>query len=240
MSDTVDNTDVERIKFCFDVISPYSWFALEILLRYEKIWNVSIELLPIFGGGIMKGSNNTPPAMNKFKAQYSYIDAKRQASWSGVPYRGLPINFMAKENTLSSLLAQRTIVAACQKYGSQSQTVKQLVRSFFNTFQHRFSRQLLIEDPQLYIQVCRMSGLSDDDSVELVQMAQTQPIKDKLKENTSWALERGAFGMPTMFVEKNNRVEYYFGGDRIEHIAIQLQKPWFGPQPHVNQWISRL
>eukprot|EP01023_Acetabularia_acetabulum_P061632 TRINITY_DN7470_c0_g3_i1.p2 TRINITY_DN7470_c0_g3~~TRINITY_DN7470_c0_g3_i1.p2 ORF type:complete len:236 (+),score=20.51 TRINITY_DN7470_c0_g3_i1:167-874(+) len=223
--------NVDIIRFCFDAISPFSWFALEILLRYEKLWNVSVELFPVHAPGIMKGSGNQPPATNKFKGQYLKFDAMRSGQWCGVPFRGMAKNFMDPEDPMVSVLAQRVILAACNKYGGRSTKAKQLTRSFQNTFMHRFSGRVVKESPELHIQICRQSGLGQEECIELLKMANTQQVKDKLRENTNWALQRGTFGFPTMYVAQYGVQQYFFGCDRIEHMAIFLQKPWMGPQP---------
>lgn len=36
--------------------SPYSWLAFETLMRYRPVWNVEIELRPMFLGGVMQAS----------------------------------------------------------------------------------------------------------------------------------------------------------------------------------------
>lgn len=40
-----------RIEFFYDIMSPYSFFAFEVLSRYQRLWNVTLELRPILLGG---------------------------------------------------------------------------------------------------------------------------------------------------------------------------------------------
>jgi glutathione S-transferase kappa 1 len=48
------------IRFFYDIVSPYSYLAFEVLHRYQSLWNLNIVLEPIFLAGIMQGSGNAP------------------------------------------------------------------------------------------------------------------------------------------------------------------------------------
>eukprot|EP01025_Chloroclados_australasicus_P037964 TRINITY_DN38845_c0_g1_i5.p1 TRINITY_DN38845_c0_g1~~TRINITY_DN38845_c0_g1_i5.p1 ORF type:complete len:141 (+),score=3.90 TRINITY_DN38845_c0_g1_i5:86-508(+) len=124
MNGKLASADKRTIIFCFDTTSTYSWLGLEVILRYEKIWNVEVEICPVLLGGIMKLSGNIPPIFIKAKVQYSSEDIKRQAQICGVPYRGTPKNFGAKENIFKTVLAQRILVAACEKYAQRYTKLK--------------------------------------------------------------------------------------------------------------------
>ncbi|XP_047018052.1 glutathione S-transferase kappa 1 isoform X2 [Ictalurus punctatus] len=51
------------IELFYDVVSPYSWLAFEVLCRYRNVWNIELKFHPAFLGGVMQGSGNRPPAM---------------------------------------------------------------------------------------------------------------------------------------------------------------------------------
>ena len=61
---------MKRIRYYYDIVSPFSFLGFEILSRYESIWKVEIEYVPFLLGAIMKESGNVPPATNPFKARY--------------------------------------------------------------------------------------------------------------------------------------------------------------------------
>lgn len=46
-----------RVLFYYDVVSPWSMFAYQILKRYQKPWNLNLVLKPVFLGGIMAGTS---------------------------------------------------------------------------------------------------------------------------------------------------------------------------------------
>lgn len=45
-------------------------FGFVAIVKYSKLWNVELVLKPVFLGGIMKGSENQPPANNPVKGAY--------------------------------------------------------------------------------------------------------------------------------------------------------------------------
>ncbi|WAQ83719.1 hypothetical protein PtA15_4A167 [Puccinia triticina] len=49
------------IRLSYDIVSPWSYFAYVVLKRYRPIWDFDLILNPVYLGGVMKGSKNTPP-----------------------------------------------------------------------------------------------------------------------------------------------------------------------------------
>ena len=50
-------------------------------------------------------------------------------------------------------------------------------------------------------------------------MIEQPAVKDRLKEATASAVERGVFGCPTFFVGE----DMYFGQDRLSHLADAIK-----------------
>ena len=57
-----------RVEIFFDIVSVYSYFAVEILERYRKAWDLTIVYRPFFLGGVMVAAGNRPPATVPNKA----------------------------------------------------------------------------------------------------------------------------------------------------------------------------
>ena len=52
---------------------------------------------------------------------------------------------------------------------------------------------------------------------------------------TQEAVDRGAFGAPTMFFhEKGENEQMFWGSDRFEMVASIFEKQWHGPDPSNN------
>ncbi|RMX39385.1 hypothetical protein pdam_00005978 [Pocillopora damicornis] len=73
------------VELFYDVISPYSWIAFEVLCRYRPKWNLDLQFRPFFLGGIMAGSGNRPPAMVPAKGVYMMKDIQRMQEYYGIP-----------------------------------------------------------------------------------------------------------------------------------------------------------
>ena len=73
------------ISLYYDCVSPYSWLAFEFLLKHQRDWNYTLHLKPIFLGGIMKASNNTPPGLIPNKALYMTKDLTRWGELYQIP-----------------------------------------------------------------------------------------------------------------------------------------------------------
>lgn len=56
------------VEVYYDVVSPYSYFAVETLERYKKEWKLDIHYHPFFLGGVMQASGNRPPGLVPSKA----------------------------------------------------------------------------------------------------------------------------------------------------------------------------
>jgi len=99
-----------KVEIFYDVVSPYSWLAFEVLCRYRPHWNMNLVLRPCFLGGIMKESGNRPPMMVPLKALYMNKDLIRNANFFQVPIKLMedPFEVMAVKG---SLRAQRFLTA---------------------------------------------------------------------------------------------------------------------------------
>lgn len=76
------------MEFYYDTISPYSWLAFEILLRYRHIWNLEIDFKPVFIGGITNENNTIfleGLTSSPNKAAYIFQDIERIGKFYQVP-----------------------------------------------------------------------------------------------------------------------------------------------------------
>ena len=97
--------------------------------------------------------------------------------------------------------------------------------------------------------VAGRAGMDQRTIGECLEAARSQEVKQRLKEVTAEAVDRGAFGSPTMFFSEGEAdTEHMFWGSdrsgdgtvitllisavvRFEMVAAVYGKPWLGPDP---------
>ena len=72
-----------------------------------------------------------------------------------------------------------------------------------------------MDDPEVFVRVLDAAGL---DGRGILERTQDDAIKGELVANTQAAVERGAFGIPTFYVDG----EMFFGKDRLAQVEDQL------------------
>jgi 2-hydroxychromene-2-carboxylate isomerase len=75
-----------------------------------------------------------------------------------------------------------------------------------------------ISKDEVLTKVCERVGI---DPQKFFAGIAEQPVKDQLKANTDEAIARGAFGSPTIYLDKT---DMYFGNDRLPLIRAKLMQ----------------
>lgn len=214
-----------KIQLFYDVVSPFSWVAFEVLCQYRKPWNMELEFCPFFLSGIMKGSDNKPPGVVPAKAVYMTKDIRRLAEFYQMPLR-FPTDVAEVMFVKGSLKSQRLLTAT--KLSSPAH-VEELSRQLWSRI---WSRDEDITEVESLREACSKAGLSQDQAEDLIGQTETSTVKEELKKTTQIALDNGAFGSPFMLVHtKDGRKEEFFGGDRFEVMAHMIGEKWEGPLP---------
>lgn len=184
------------IEFYFDFISPYSYLASTGLSEFSSRFQIDIEWIPINLPKLIKWSGNTPPTLIKSKAIYCLRDLKRWAKYLGVPFK------MIKPLSFDSRPAMRTALAL---EGMDRVCFSQAI---FNSI---WSGEV---DPKQQDWLEQVVTLNELPGVWLSQQ------NDRLDELTQKALDKGAFGVPTFFLNKRvGRPEMFFGLDHMNLLA---------------------
>jgi glutathione S-transferase kappa 1 len=192
------------------------------MCRCAKKWNISLELKPFLLGGIMQGSDNRPPGMVPMKGAYLQKDLSRMASYYQIPLKP-PANVAEVMFEKGSLASQRLLTVVKLTCHDK---LEELSRQLWIRI---WSQDKDITKEDSLIEACKMAGISEDVSKQLLSSISDQTIKDKLKEVTQEALELGAFGSPFIVATVNGKDEVFFGSDRFELLAYVIGEKWEGP-----------
>jgi 2-hydroxychromene-2-carboxylate isomerase len=192
-----------ELDFYFDFGSPASYLAYKRLRQLESKYDLTVHWLPMLLGGVFKATGNVSPVTVAAKGNYMVNqDFPRFAKRYSVP---MQFNPYFPINTLNLM---RGAVAA-QEEGVFDRYADAV-------FDAMWQEQLDLGQVDVVVKTLQNAGL---DAMALLELTQSDAIKQTLIANTNQAIDRGVFGAPTMFVGD----EMYFGQDRLDFIEADLK-----------------
>lgn len=215
------------VELFYDIVSPYSWLAFEVLCRYRNVWNIDLKFKPAYLGGVMHGSDNQPPAMVPNKFHYMTKDLERVSGYFGIPLYPPSDVFeaMFEKGTLNTM---RFVTAVAEKEKERGVLVERVSRELWKRI---WSTDQDVTEPASLTEAGLKAGLSANEVEEILTLSKSQPIKDKLKSVTQEALDYQCFGFPFTVCHVNGKAEVFFGSDRFELMAHCIGEKWVGPHP---------
>lgn len=213
-----------KVKFYYDVLSPYAWFGFESLCRYQKPWDLDLHLRPMNLGKIMGESGNMPPGMNPSKGSMLSRDVQRVSEMMNLPYK--PLENFAKTVFIRGSVPCIKTLAACQILYPDH--LEELSRQAWLGL---YSKDIDITDKNNIKMFAEAAGIPDVD--KLIEFSSGPEAREQLIANTNEALESKCFGAPWYTVTNPNtgRREKFFGHDRVEMLGWILGKEYHGHDP---------
>jgi 2-hydroxychromene-2-carboxylate isomerase len=167
---------------------------------------VKFEYVPVLLGGIYKATNNMSPFESlrgiKNKPEYQALETQRFIRRHNItkfktnPF--FPVN---------TLMLMRGVVAA---------QFENMFEPYFRAaYHHMWVEPKKMDDLEIFRNAFISSGIDID---RLIARAQQDDVKKKLIENTTDAVNRGAFGSPTFFVGQ----EMFFGKDQLRDVEESI------------------
>lgn len=205
-----------RVELIFDFVSPNAYMIWWPLRDLIKQYGAELDVVPVFLGGMHKITGNAPPMIRdadvKGKVEYSMLEMRRFIEKHNLTKYRLHPKF-----PFNSITLQRMLYAADQD-GRGVQFVEAMLPAIWE-------EGVDITDPEALGKAVQDAGF---DAQDLFARSQTDEVKQGLVANTSKAVERGAFGIPTMFVGKKGdpeeSYEMFFGKERLGQIEEELAK----------------
>jgi len=196
------------IELIFDFVSPNAYLIWSPLKNLAAKYGAAIAVTPAFLGGMHKLTGNAPPFVRdaevKGKNDYAMLEMHRF-----IKKHGLTKFRMNPKFPFNTITLQRMLVALEPE--KQAGFIETLLPAIWE-------QGLDVTDADTLGKILHNGGF---DGQALLAMTQDPAIKQRLIGNTENAVERGAFGIPTMFVEG----EIYFGKERLGQIEEQLSAP---------------
>jgi 2-hydroxychromene-2-carboxylate isomerase len=191
-----------KVDFIFDVASPNMYFCHKLIPDFKERTGVEFEYIPCLLGGIMKLSGNQPPfvafAEIPNKNKYQLIEIERFIKQHQLKEFKFNSNF-----PMNTVQIQRGALAAIE-LGIFDKYLEIILEAMWE-------KNLNLADIDIF-----QSTLSENniDAGSIMEIITSQDCKDKLIANTTDAVNRGAFGVPTFFFEN----QIFFGKDHLHQL----------------------
>ena len=190
-------SDMKNIDWFFDFVSPYSYLQCERLSELPD--GVSVRYRPVLLGALLNHWEHKGPAEIPEKRKFAY----RSLVWS-TRKRGIPFRF-PQAHPFNPLPLLRLVIALDYRPDA--------VRDMFR-FVWRDGK--LPQQPEDWAALIEHLGVPDAD--ELIKSDQ---VKQGLKENTEYAIEKGVFGVPATLVDG----QLFWGEDYFDFVLEYLDDP---------------
>jgi len=190
-----------EIEFWFDFGSNYSYLSAMRIEAEARRHDIRIAWKPFLVGPIFRvlGMENSPFVLQKEKGAYVQRDMVRQCAKYGIQWVQ-PTIFPR----LGLLPLRVALLGAGQPWiGAFCRRVMQL----------NFVLDQDINQPDRIAPILEELGLA---ASRLLDRAQAEPTKIRLREQTEQARIRGVFGAPTFFVG----TEMFWGNDRLDDALL--------------------
>ncbi|WP_428538737.1 2-hydroxychromene-2-carboxylate isomerase [Rhodopila sp.] len=193
---------MSKVEFHFDFGSPNAYLSHLVIPDIERRTGARFDYVPVLLGGIFKLTGNRSPAESmagiKNKPDYQKLETQRFIERHAIT--GFRANPFFPVNTLALMRA----AVAARRLGVFERYVDEAYR-------HMWSDPKKLDDPAVLRAALADSGMDAD---RLLTLAQAQEVKDELLANTQRSFERGTFGSPTFFVDR----QIFFGKDRLREV----------------------
>ena len=193
---------IKNVTFCFDFGSPYSYLAYNNLNSIREAGG-EVTIMPVLLGGIFKATGNQPPATVQKKGEYMFKDINRWSKKLGIPFKMNPyFPILTVPHMRGAVLAQRENIL--EKY-------MQVM------FEAIWVKAMNLNDQEILTNIAEKSGIDPNQFAEEIS---SDEIKNKLRENTEFAISKGAFGVPTYYLDD----EMFWGIDSVKFLLDGLKK----------------
>jgi 2-hydroxychromene-2-carboxylate isomerase len=194
------------IEFLFDFGSPNAYLVWKVLPDMARRHDADLRVVPCLLGGLFKLTGNQAPMLAfagvKGKLVYDRLEMQRFIARHGLTRFSMNPHF-----PVNTLLMMRGLVVA-RHMGVEAAYIEAGLAAMWED-----GRKM--DDPGVFVATLDAAGLN---GAAILAATQDPDVKAELAAQTETAAARGAFGIPTLFVDG----EIYFGKERLSQIEEQL------------------
>jgi 2-hydroxychromene-2-carboxylate isomerase len=192
---------IERVEFFFDFISPYSYLAWPRVRALCARRGLALVLHPVLFAALLDHGGQRGPAEIPAKRAWLVSDCLRLAALEGVPLT------FPKYHPFNPLSALR--MALRELAGERQEAVVDTL------WEAGWRDGVDLGSAEALVAALEARGL---DGTALRARAGEPAAKEALRRETTDAIARGVFGVPTMIAGD----ALFWGNDRVEHLALML------------------
>jgi len=201
------------VRFAFDFISPYAFLGWR--RARAELPGTPLELMPVLFAALLDANGTKGPAEIPSKRVYTWKHVVRLAAEQDIriePPPAHPFNPLLGLRIIASQLSAAERIAAMDVL-----------------FDATWGGGGGITDPEHVVRLLDAAGLKGR---SLVQEASQPAVKQRVKDNTTAALEAGVFGVPSFVVDD----EVFWGQDSVPHLAAYLAGDDPATAERVERW----
>ncbi|TFW07132.1 2-hydroxychromene-2-carboxylate isomerase [Oxalobacteraceae bacterium OM1] len=193
------------IDFYFDFSSPYGYFAAARIDALAAKYGRTVNWHPLLLGVVFKITGGQPLPMVPLKGDYVYRDFERCARFYNIPY-ARPDVF-----PIPTQLAARAMLWVQEHLGAEKGV--QFAKAVYAAY---FVDGKTITEAEVLIPLATRLGI---DGAAMIDGANSEPVKAKMKVAMEEAVERKVFGSPFVIADG----EPFWGVDRFDQLEHFLK-----------------
>ena len=193
---------ISTVDFIFDFASPNAYLCHKVIPSIEAKTGVTFNYIHCLLGGIFKITNNQAPMISfaniQNKLEYESLEMQRFIDKYALANFTMNSNFPITTVTLQ----RGGLVAEKQGCGAAYRDLM---------LKGMWEEDANLGDLEVFSDYVKQLGLNPEQTLEKLSSPE---IKQLLIDNTSMAVERGAFGVPTFYAGS----EMFFGKERLSQL----------------------
>jgi 2-hydroxychromene-2-carboxylate isomerase len=192
----------KKVEFLFDFGSPNAYLSWKVVPAIEKRTGTTFQYVPVLLGGIFKATNNVSPVIAnqgiRNKNEYQFLEIERFVKKHGLTKFRFNPHF-----PVNTLQIMRGAIAA---------EMENILPKYMDAVMAAMWEDgKKMDEADIIKAVLDAAGI---DGAHILARAGEADVKAKLVANTEEAVNRGAFGIPTFYVDG----DIYFGKDRLRDV----------------------
>lgn len=193
---------ISTVDFIFDFASPNAYLCHKVIPSIEAKTGVTFNYIHCLLGGIFKITNNQAPMI-------SFANIQNKLEYESLEMQRFIDKYALLKFTMNSNFPITTVTLQRGGLVAEEQGCGAAYRDLM--LKGMWEEDANLGDLEVFSDYVKQLGLNPEQTLEKLS---SPAIKQLLIDNTSMAVERGAFGVPTFYAGS----EMFFGKERLSQL----------------------